>query len=309
MKIDIFGGFKFLNELYSVRTMSLAERILIRQKKDLYNYIAIHLWSIVKTLVVFALLLLLILYPNQVPFGYFWVYLLIGLGFLICDSLGVKALVDLIKKFVNQIFKFIKEAYQVSIRKYFQMSSTNANKHKFFGKCIYWLLACLGFVIPLIVILLKLAIIVSIFGLVFLLITVLGNEAFSLLVTHTISRFIPLANVVVEYAFFVFAFIIIYLVIDYRIRQTAGVLVVDEIIRDGSKEIEGLELIRTNGKISIFSKDKKYLVFDHESNQLIFYSVNSKYLKRKQTLEEWFRKRNEKRNNKSITQNDEEKKL
>lgn len=289
--------------------MSLAERILIRQKKDLYNYIAIHLWSIIKTLIVFALLLLLIHFPSQVPFGYFWVYLLTGLGFLICDSLGFIALVDLIRKFVIQIFKFIKEAYQVGIKKYFQMSSTYANKHKFFGKCIYWLLACLGFVIPLIVILLKLAIIVSIFGVVFLLITVVGNEAFSLLTTHTISRFIPLTNVLVKYAFFVLAFILIYLVIDYRIRQTVGFLVVDEIIKDGRKEILGLELIRTNGKISIFSKDKKYLVFDHESSQLTFYTVNSKYIKRKQALEDWFRKRNEKRNNQKSIQNDEEKKL
>jgi len=88
-----------------------------------------------------------------------------------------------------------------------------------------------------------------------------------------------------------------------------GFLVVDEIIKDGSKEIQGLELIRTNGKISIFSKDKKYLVFDHESSQLTFYTVNSKYIKRKQALEDWFRKRNEKRNNQKSIQNDEEKQL
>ena len=289
--------------------MSLAERLLIRQKKDLYNFFAIHLWSIIKSFIVFALLVLLIQFPTQVPFGYFWVYLLTGLGFLICDALGVKALIDLTKKFVKQILNFICEAYQGSIKKYFQMSSVNADKHKFFGKCLYWILACLGFMIPLIVILIKLTIIVSIFGFVFLLITVLGNEAFSLIVTHTFARVIPLSNDIVLYSFYFVAYILIYLVIDYRVRQTIGFLIFDEIIDDGRKRIEGLELIRTNGKISIFSKDKKYLAFDHVSSQLTIYTVNSKYIKRKQALEEWFKKRNEKRNNQASIQKNEEKKL
>ena len=300
MKIDLLGGFKFINELYVVRTMSIAERALIRQKKDLYNYIAIHLWSIVKTLIVFILLLSLIQFPNRVPFGLFWVYLLTGLGFLICDSLGIKALFDLIKKFFIQLFKFMKEVYHGSVKKYFQMTASNSKKYKFIGKCFYWLIASIGFIIPLIVILFKLVIIVSIYVFVFLLITVLGNEALPLVVTHTLARLIPLNSVIVQYVFYILAFIVIYLIIDYRIRQTMGVLVVDEIVEDGRKQIEGLELISTNGIISIFSKDKKYLVVDHECSQLTLYTVNSKYIRRRQAFEAWIIKRNEKRNNLTI---------
>lgn len=88
--------------------------------------------------------------------------------------------------------------------------------------------------------------------------------------------------------------------IAVQIRQITGVLVVDEIVEDGRKQIEGLELISTNGKISIFSKGKKYLVFDHECSQLTLYTVNSKYIRRRQALEEWIIKRNEKRNNLTI---------
>jgi len=306
LKIDLLGGFKFINELYAVRTMSIAERVLIRQKKNLYDYIAIHLWSIVKTLIVFILLVLLVQFPNRVPFGLFWVYLLTGLGFLVCDSLGFRALFDLIKKFVIQLFKFSKEVYNGSVKKYFQMTTSNAKKHKLIGKCFYWLIASIGFIIPLIVILFKLVIVVSIYVFVFLLITVLGNEALPLVITHNLARLIPLNSVIVQYVFYVLAFIVIYLIIDYRIRQTKGALVIDEIVEDGRKQIEGLELISTNGKISIFSKDKKYLVFDHECSQLTLYTVNSKYIKRRQALKEWFIKRNEKRNNLAIEEDQHE---
>ncbi|MDY0339305.1 MAG: hypothetical protein RBQ78_06045 [Acholeplasmataceae bacterium] len=291
MKIDLLGGFKFINELYTVKIMTTAERILIRQKKDLLSYIAIHLVSIIKTFLVFGLLLLLVQYSYLIPIDVFWFYVLTGLVFLIIDPLGIRALIFLIKKYIAQLFRFILTIYNVSVKKYFQSTHTNAKKHNFVVGILYWLLAIITFSIPLVLILIKLLLMASIYILVFFIITLLGNEAFSLIITNTLSYIIPLDNEIFLYSYYFLSIAIIYIIIDYRIRQTSEVLVVDEIIEDGRNEIEGLELISTNGKINIFIKDKKYLVFDQATYVLTLYAVNSKYTKRRKALEEWIRNR------------------
>lgn len=291
MKIDLLGGFKFINELYTVKIMTTAERILIRQKKDLLSYIAIHLVSIIKTFLVFGLLLLLVQYSYLIPIDVFWFYVLTGLVFLIIDPLGIRALIFLIKKYIAQLFRFILTIYNVSVKKYFQSTHTNAKKHNFVVGILYWLLAIITFSIPLVVILIKLLLMASIYILVFFIITLLGNEAFSLIITNTLSYIIPLDNEIFLYSYYFLSIAIIYIIIDYRIRQTSEVLVVDKIIEDGRNEIEGLELISTNGKINIFIKDKKYLVFDQATYVLTLYAVNSKYTKRRKALEEWIRNR------------------
>lgn len=291
MKIDLLGGFKFINELYTVKIMTTAERILIRQKKDLLSYIAIHLVSIIKTFLVFGLLLLLVQYSYLIPIDVFWFYVLTGLVFLIIDPLGIRALIFLIKKYIAQLFRFILTIYNVSVKKYFQSTHTNAKKHNFVVGILYWLLAIITFSIPLVLILIKLLLTASIYILVFFIITLLGNEAFSLIITNTLSYIIPLDNEIFLYSYYFLSIAIIYIIIDYRIRQTSEVLVVDEIIEDGRNEIEGLELISTNGKINIFIKDKKYLVFDQATYVLTLYAVNSKYTKRRKALEEWIRNR------------------
>ena len=134
----------------------------------------------------------------------------------------------------------------------------------------------------------------SIYILVFLCITVLGNEALSLLVTNSLRYLIPLNNDFVLYIFYFISFVIIYFIIDYRIQQTKEALVVENLIDDGKEHIKGLELIATNGKIDIFKKDKKYLVFDKIKENVTYYVVNSKYNKRKQQLEMWVKKRTNK---------------
>jgi len=295
VKIDLSGLVKVVNEFFIVKTMTTAERFLIRQKKDLYNYIAIHIASIIKSLLVFALLFTLIQYPTFIPIHIFWIYLFTGLFFLIIDSLGLRALIFLLTKFIKQLFGFIKDVYRISVEVYFKKTQFNAQKYKLVPKIFYWFISILFFVFPLIIILLKLLLIASLYALVFLSITILGNEAFSLILMNSLRFIVPLNYEIVLYIYYILSFLIIYFIVDYRIRQTDEVLVLDETLEDGIKRIEGLTLINSNDKISIYVEDEKYLVFNHGNNMLMFYRVNSKYIKRRLALEQWIRNRSVKR--------------
>ena len=293
--MDFLKGFKFINELYTVRVMTIAERNLIRQKKDLYNYIAIHLASIIKSILIFGMLFTLIKFPDFISFHVFWLYVLTGLVFLIIDPIGIKALNDLVKKYFIQLIRSIKEIYKLSVDKYFRLIYGSAKKYNIIVKILFWLISILFFIIiPLPLAILKLVIMLSIYILVFLFITVLGNEAFSLLVTNSLRYIIPFNNDLILYLFYFLSFIIIYFIIDYRIQQTKEVLIIDDLFDDGKEHIKGLELIATSGKIDIFKKDKKYLVFDKIKENVTYYVVNSKYNKRKQQLEMWVKKRTNK---------------
>jgi hypothetical protein len=95
----------------------------------------------------------------------------------------------------------------------------------------------------------------------------------------------------VLYIYYIVSFVIIYFIVDYRIRQTDEVLVLDKFVEDGIKRIEGLTLINTNDKISIYVENEKYLVFNHSNSKLMFYKVNSRYIKRRQALEQWIKNR------------------
>lgn len=291
VKTNLSALIKVINEFFIVKTMTTAERVLIRQKKDLYNYLAIHIASIIKSLLVFTILFTLIQYPTLIPIHIFWIYLFTGLFFLIFDSLGSRALIFLLNKFINQLFRFIKDVYRISVEEYFKKTHFNAQKYKLMPKIFYWFISVLFFVFPLIIILLKLLLIVSIYVLVFLFITILGNEAFSLLIMHSLRFIVPLHYEIVLYSYYVLSFVVIYLIVDYRMRQTDEVLVLDEVLEDGIKRIEGLTLINSNDKISIYVDKEKYLVFNHGNTMLMFYKVNSKYIKRRQALEQWIRNR------------------
>lgn len=300
MKIDFSEVIRAINEFFTVKTMTTAERFLIRQKKDLYNYLAIHIASIIKSLLVFALLFTLIQYPNFIPIHIFWIYLFTGLFFLIIDPLGLRALIFLLTKFINQLFGFIKDVYRISVEEYFKKTQFNAQKYKLVPKIFYWFISILFFGFPLIIILFKLLLIASLYALVFLSITILGNEAFSLILMNSLRFIVPLNYEIVLYIYYILSFLIIYIIVDYRIRQTDEVLVLDETLEDGIKRIEGLTLINSNDKISIYVEDEKYLVFNHGNNMLMFYRVNSKYIKRRQALEQWIRSRSTKKFKKSV---------
>jgi len=88
--------------------------------------------------------------------------------------------------------------------------------------------------------------------------TLFGNEVLSLMITHGLSYIIPLSNYFIIYFYYFISFMLIYLIIGYRIRQTDEVLIVDEVVDSGINKIVGLTLINTNDK-------------------LIYYKVNSKY--------------------------------
>ncbi|MGI6718402.1 MAG: hypothetical protein ACOX4D_04535 [Bacteroidales bacterium] len=104
----------------------------------------------------------------------------------------------------------------------------------------------------------------SIYTIIFLSITLFGNEALSLMITHGLSYIIPLNNYFIIYFYYFSSFILIYFIIDYRIRQTDEVLIVEEVVDKGINKIVGLTLINTNGKISIFVENEKYVVFNHD---------------------------------------------
>lgn len=290
MKIDFSGAFNIFNEIYHVRKMSIAERILIRQKKDFINYIAIHFWSIIKTIIVVSGLILLTQFPNQVPLRLFWVYFLTGLFFLIFDSLGIRAVLFFFKKLFLAMFKMLIEIWN-NIRQYFAKIVVTTIKYKLPGKIIYWSVMVILFPVLIGLYIIAFGFLIGVYGLIFGLLIFNGNEALSLLIMNSIGRVLPLGNEVILYLFYGVSTIVIYFSIDYRIWMTNGSLINKETQINGHNEVVGLELLNTNNRLSIYTRDKDFLVLDNDTDVLTIFEVHNRLKLREKEIVDWFGKR------------------
>ena len=290
MKIDFSGAFNIFNEIYNVRKMSIAERILIRQKKDFINYIAIHFWSIIKTIIVICGLVLLTLFPEQVPLRLFWIYFLTGLFFLIFDSLGIRAVLFFFKKFFQALFKMFIEVWN-NIKQYFAKIVETTIKYKLAGKIIYWGVMITFFPVLLGLYIIVLGFLIGVYGLIFGLLVLNGNEALSLLIMNSIGKALPLGNEVILYLFYVVSSIVIYFSIDYRIWMTEGSLINKETKTEGHNKVVGLEILNTNNRLSIYKKDEEFLVLDNDTDTLTIYEVRNRLKLREKEIVEWINKR------------------
>lgn len=290
MKIDFSGAFNIFNEIYHVRKMSIAERILIRQKKDLINYIAIHFWSIIKTIIVIFGLVLLTRFPDQVPLKLFWIYFFTGIFFLIFDSLGIRATLFFFKKFFLAVFKMIIE-FGKNIKQYFLKVSVITVKYKLSGKIFYWILMIIFFPVLLGIYILGFGFVIGIYGFIFGLLVFNGNEALSLLIMNSIGRALPLGNEVILYLFYGVSSIVIYFSIDYRIWMTAGSLINKETKTNGHNEVVGLELLNTNNRLSIYKKGEEFLVLDNDTDTLTIFEIRNRLKLREKEIVNWFNKR------------------
>lgn len=290
MKIDFSGAFNIFNEIYHIRKMSIAERILIRQKKDFINYIAIHFWSIIKTIIVISGLYLLTQFPDQVPLRLFWVYFFTGLFFLIFDSLGIRAVLFFFKKFFQALFKMFIEIWN-NTKQYFSKIVVTTSKYELSGKIIYWGIMIILFPVLWVIYIIVIGFLIGVYGLIFGLLVLNGNEALSLLIMNSIGRALPLENEVILYLFYGVSTIIIYFSIDYRIWMTNGSLIKKETKTNGHNEVVGLELLNTNNRISIYTRDKDFLVLDNDTDVLTIFEVHNRLKLREKEIVDWFSKR------------------
>lgn len=290
MKIDLVGAFKVLNEIYLVRKMTIAERILIRQKKDLISYLAIHFWSIVKALIVISGLVLLTQFPDQVPIRLFWVYFLTGFVFLVLDSLGIKALLFFIKKFFSTVIKMFVN-WWTNNKTYFIKVTSLSRKYKVVEKMLFWTIMIVFFPILQALYFIGFGIVVGMYGLIFVLLVLNGNEALSLLIMNSIARLLPLENNVVLYVFYGVSVVAIYLAIDYRIWMTEGSLVNKETKTDGHKQIIGLKLLNSNNKISIYSRDTEFYVLNNDTDILTVFEAQNRLNFKEKEITDWFNKK------------------
>lgn len=304
MKIDFNGAFNIFNEIYHVRKMSIAERILIRQKKDFINYIAIHFWSIIKTIIVVCGLVLLTQFPEQVPLRLFWVYFLTGLFFLIFDSLGIRAVLFFFKKFFQAMFKMFIEIWK-NIKQYFAKIVVTTIKYKLPGKIIYWSVMVILFPVLIGLYIIVFGFLIGVYGLVFVLLIFNGNEALSLLIMNSLGRLLPLDNDIILYAFYGVSTVIIYLFVDYRIWMTNGSLINKETKNNGHNEVVGLELLNSNNRLSIYTRDKDFLVLDNDTDVLTIFEVHNRLKLREKEIVEWINKRKQnKEKRKEVVKNE-----
>jgi hypothetical protein len=270
--------------------MSIAERILIRQKKDFINYIAIHFWSIIKTIIVVCGLVLLTQFPDQVPLRFFWVYFLTGLFFLIFDSLGIRAVLFFFRKFFQALFKMFIEMWN-NIKQYFLKISATTTKYRLSGKIFYWIVMIVFFPVLLGIYILGFGFVIGIYGFIFGLLVFNGNEALSLLIMNSIGRALPLENEIILYSFYVVSFIAIYYSIDYRIWMTEGSMINKETKAEGHNEVVGLELLNTNNRLSIYQKDEEFLVLDNDTDTLTIFEIRNRLKLREKEIVDWINKR------------------
>jgi hypothetical protein len=290
LKIDLSGAFNIFNEIYHIRRMSIAERILIRQKKDFINYIAIHFWSIIKTIIVVSGLILLTQFPDQVPLKLFWVYFLTGMFFLIFDSLGIRAVLFFFKKFFQALFKMFVEMWN-NIKQYFLKISAATTSYRLSGKILYWIVMIIFFPVLLGMYILGFGIVVGFYGFIFGLLVFNGNEALSLLIMNSIGRALPLGNEAILYLFYVVSSIVIYYSIDYRIWMTEGSMINKETKTEGHNEVVGLELLNTNNRLSIYQKDEEFLVLDNDTDTLTIFEIRNRLKLREKEIVDWINKR------------------
>lgn len=290
MKIDFSGAFNIFNEIYNVRKMSIAERILIRQKKDFINYIAIHFWSIIKTIIVVCGLVLLTQFPDQVPLRLFWLYFLTGLFFLIFDSLGIRAVLFFFKKFFQAMLKMFIELWK-NIKQYFAKIAVTTIKYKLPGKIIYWGVMVILFPVLISLYIIAFGFLICVYGLIFGLLVLNGNEALSLLIMNSIGRVLPLENEVILYLFYGVSTIAIYISIDYRIWMTEGSMINKETKAEGHNEVVGLELLNTNNRLSIYQKDEEFLVLDNDTDTLTIFEIRNRLKLREKEIVDWINKR------------------
>lgn len=290
MKIDFSGAFNIFNEIYHVRKMSIAERILIRQKKDFISYIAIHFWSIIKSIIVICGLVLLTRFPDQVPLKLFWVYFFTGLFFLVLDSLGIRAVLFFFKKFFQAMFKMFIEIWK-NIKQYFAKIVVTTTKYKLPGKIVYWGVMIVFFPVLLVIYIIVIGFLIGVYGLIFGLLIFNGNEALSLLIMNSLGRLLPLDNEIILYVFYGVSTVIIYLFVDYRIWMTNGSLINKETKTNGHNEVVGLELLNTNNRLSIYTREKDFLVLDNDTDVLTIFEVHNRLKLRKKEIVDWFSKR------------------
>jgi hypothetical protein len=291
LKINPVELLKGLNELYRVKRMTIAERLLIRQKNDIFDYIAIHFSSIIKTIIVFLILLIVIFFPEEIPFSLFWLYVLMGLAFMIFDSYGIKALAFFISKFVSEFIKTLKKT-GISIRKYFYSIYLSSKKYSFFKAVPYCIIGLIFSPIIIIVSLLAVVLFVVLYVFVLLLMIFSSNEVLSLLVFIILSRILPLSQTYVLYVFLVISLIAIYFTIDYRIKMVIESLVKKEAITDGSKLTVGLKLLCSSDSIQIYEEDEKFYVLNLNSNNLDIYETRTKLNEVKEKVENYIRNKN-----------------
>jgi hypothetical protein len=270
--------------------MSIAERILIRQKKDFISYIAIHFWSIIKSIIVICGLVLLTRFPDQVPLKLFWVYFFTGLFFLIFDSLGIRALLFFFKKLFQALFKMLIEIWN-NIKQYFLKISATTTSYRLSGKIFYWIVMIIFFPVLLGMYILGFGFIVGIYGFIFGLLVFNGNEALSLLIMNSIGRALPLGNEVILYLFYVVSSIVIYYSIDYRTLMTEGSLINKETKTEGRNEVVGLELLNSNNRLSIYQKDEEFLVLDNDTDTLTIFEIRNRLKLREKEIVDWINKR------------------
>ncbi len=278
MKSGLLDVFKVINEIYTVKRMTVAERILIRQKKDLINYIAIHFWSLVKTILVFFMFLILSKKPELISLKPIYVYIIVGSIFLVFNFFGIKAVCLWAKGIVIAIFKTHK-VYFIETIKYFQKVRINIKTYKLVLKFLAWPFYSVIFILVFPLLYLFNLLFLLFLYLVVLLVLIFDFETWSLIIVHMISKLIPFVFSVqyFSYVFYFLSFILIYMIIDVRVKLTDGKLYLEGSIDYDAKLVKGLPILSVSTSMTIFQKDNKFLVLDNKNNNLKIYVVRSRW--------------------------------
>jgi hypothetical protein len=306
MKIGLLDVFKVINEIYTVRKMSIAERVLLRPKKDLINYVAIHLWSIIKAILVFGILLALIERPECVPIKVIYVFIILGSVIILCDPIGFKAIISLIKKLLIMLFKVHKKLYYESINNFKKMSATFKDE-----KLIVKILLCWPFCIIVLILLMPLSyvlnmiILLGIYSIAFSFLIFLNNETLVLIISYTLcKKLMPMITIdFIIYILYILLAFLIYYCIDIRVRLTSGNLVLEQSIDDGVNMVIGMQVQSIRDNLSLYQKDNLSYVLNNTYNSLKIYSVKSKLDDMKADIENRIIKRREKKLLESEIQN------
>lgn len=287
-KISVKDVFNVINQIYKVRQLSTVERVMVRQEKDIIDYFALHLGSIVKSIVVIMILILLLQFENYISITMYSLYFLVGVGFLIVDPLGIRALIFLLVHFFQHSKEVIIEIGK-RIKEYFVVAKKNSDKYKMTMKIFYWILTLFVFPFVLLLTVLLLILFLGIYLIFLQFITILSNEVLSLIITYSIMNSLPEMSIYLNYGLLLVCSGFIYYLIDYRVRMTTENLVFLSELKEYKEEIIGLEVLYANEKIEIFEKNAKFYVVFRNLDKMNIYETNSKLKLKSSEIVDWFK--------------------
>jgi hypothetical protein len=293
-----------ISEIMEAKSLSPIERFLIRNRRDLYGFIANHFSAIIRasfiTILIFAIFNDYIVIDSITKV--FIIVTCVGFISLLTYKEGFKASVFLLMKLLKQIKNMVPQTIQQVKERINDISSIIifSEPKKYYKSVTTIMIKIILYILLLIFILVfaPFPYIFTLFGFLLLLslIIYINNDTVSFILGATImyfaNKYMPIdANYLIP-----IIFVLVFYIVDYYTRMHSKRFILIKIEEQYKEIVQGFELINTNTDYEIYKTNNQeekdlFYVIDRKLNHLKIYKENSKFLELKISIENRLRNR------------------